>query len=786
MKKYIAISLAIFFLLNFNVNGTTYNTISIDGSLADWKDDEKIGIDAGKELYITWDNDNIYIGWNGTDFASEGDLFIYFDTKANGSFETTDWSGRHSLPFLADYAFCIEDSNYWDLREYSGTWSIKEKTDKTYIGWSGNNKTEIGISKLNISAQSYMNVLVFAQWESNNNVFASFPTENPANNNGNEKFTHYFNFSLVSGISPNSAVVKKDDVPPLIYFLYPKNDENITSPSYFIKVYAKDDVAIDNVKIKIDTGDWNNMYYIGVDTWGFDWGFYPPGLHSLIAKAWDKFGNNATTSITCNYIFDNTPPYISIAWPKDGELITWHSYVIKVIANDTNGIKSVEIKIDDKNWEDMYFIYGDEWGYNWSNYNEGMHLIKVRALDNYNNSATTTITCNYTTDLAPPELQIVSPKDGEEISSANYTIVVMATDDKMIDRVEIKIDNNAWVNMVKKTNDTWEYLWKNYDEGLHSIAVIAWDSSGKSTTKSISCKYKKIDISPPNIIELNILEIEEERVVVLWLTDENSTTEFYYSLDGKNYSIINLSLTNYHLVEILGLEPGKTYYFNATSRDLRNNSAIEKGTFKTKDYEKPKLLYIEVKQNKRNATITWYTDFPSTSEVEYDGKKISDLNLTYYHKLDLTNLTPATEYNFKVASENSYGKKNISNFLKFKTLEKSKVKIRDISFFVNGSSVNIIWLTDAPSTSEIEYYSNKEKEKIKNLSYTYLHIIKIDKLKKGLKYKFKVKSTNEDGNYDQSDELSFEIKKSEEKKTPGFEAIGMVFILIAILIWWRK
>ena len=107
---------------------TTYHTITIDGDMKDWAIDENIASQpTGVNLYFTWDASYLYVGWKGTDFSAENmgaDLFLYFDTTAGGTTNSLDWYSVHTLPFEADYAFCIEASSYYGLKGYSsGTWN---------------------------------------------------------------------------------------------------------------------------------------------------------------------------------------------------------------------------------------------------------------------------------------------------------------------------------------------------------------------------------------------------------------------------------------------------------------------------------------------------------------------------------------------------------------------------------------------------------------------------------------------------------------------------------------
>ena len=88
-----AVSLVLLIFLQAMAGITTASTpetMSIDGDLSQWSQtDSTLQTDSnGVSLLTTWDSENLYFAWNGTDWAStsEGaDLFIYFNTTLGGS-----------------------------------------------------------------------------------------------------------------------------------------------------------------------------------------------------------------------------------------------------------------------------------------------------------------------------------------------------------------------------------------------------------------------------------------------------------------------------------------------------------------------------------------------------------------------------------------------------------------------------------------------------------------------------------------------------------------------------
>jgi len=181
---------------------TTYNDINCDGSLSDWAADEFMEQELGKDLRVTWNANNLYIAISEVNWTVDGDLFIYLGVDSGGSSTTADWSGTHTLPFNADYAFTVENNSFWRLQRYTeGVWQDTPYTGAVSIGQI----TEIELPLSDIGSPSAgIELLIFAQWEAQQNVWGSWPTMNPASNSGPESFTHFYHFpSLPSGVSPS-------------------------------------------------------------------------------------------------------------------------------------------------------------------------------------------------------------------------------------------------------------------------------------------------------------------------------------------------------------------------------------------------------------------------------------------------------------------------------------------------------------------------------------------------------------------------------------------------------
>jgi alpha-amylase/alpha-mannosidase (GH57 family) len=223
MMRRLSIFLVALLLLPLLATAATPETITIDGDTSDWGADSLSVTDANAVTFrLTWDDDNLYLAWEGTDWAStdEGaDLFVYLNTSAGGSVLTDTWNAQHTLPFAADHALVLEDNDYLAVRSHDGTGWVDGATPTAYVGHSENPTTEISIPWATIGNPESFGLIAYAQWQDAGNVWTAFPLENPTTSGGAETFTHYFEATNISqsqspsdiSIIEPGAVEKVDD-----------------------------------------------------------------------------------------------------------------------------------------------------------------------------------------------------------------------------------------------------------------------------------------------------------------------------------------------------------------------------------------------------------------------------------------------------------------------------------------------------------------------------------------------------------------------------------------------
>jgi hypothetical protein len=164
-----------------------------------------------------------------------------------------------------------------------------------------------------------------------------------------------------------------------------------------------------------------------------------------------------------------------------------------------------------------------------------------------------------------------------------------------------------------------------------------------------------------------------------------------------------------------------------------------------------------------SATITWTTDQPSSSLVNYGAStaygSASPLNSTLAtaHSVTLTGLTAGTTYNYQVASANSAGTTATSGNYTFATASAAPVVSGVTATAISANSATIVWNTDQASSSLVQYGTTTAygSTSAQNSSLTASHSVTITGLTAGTLYDFAVVSANAAGKSTTSGNFTF-------------------------------
>ncbi|MBI4280887.1 hypothetical protein HY628_01680 [Candidatus Uhrbacteria bacterium] len=113
------------------------------------------------------------------------------------------------------------------------------------------------------------------------------------------------------------------------------------------------------------------------------------------------------------------------------------------------------------------------------------------------------------------------------------------------------------------------------------------------------------------------------------------------------------------------------------------------------------------------ADLTWTTDEPADSRVDYgltvsyEKGSPSETPLVVSHRISLSSLLPDTSYHFRARSADQFGNAATSPDFSFRTLgppDTSAPAISDLQVInLTGSSARVVWATNEPATSQVDY-----------------------------------------------------------------------------------
>jgi hypothetical protein len=206
--------------------------------------------------------------------------------------------------------------------------------------------------------------------------------------------------------------------------------------------------------------------------------------------------------------------------------------------------------------------------------------------------------------------------------------------------------------------------------------VASVDGSGNTATSSDRTFTTSAvpDTTPPVISGISAGSITATSVQITWTTNEAGTSLVQYStnLSFNLSSALNSTPVTNHSRTLTGLTAATQYNYRVVTTDSAGNAATSgTNTFTTAaapDTAGPQIRSIAVTQiTSSSATVTWTTDEPATSLVQYGLTAAYGLalplnaTLTTSHSRALTGLTPATTYHFQVRNSDAAGNASLSS-----------------------------------------------------------------------------------------------------------------------------
>jgi hypothetical protein len=213
-----------------------------------------------------------------------------------------------------------------------------------------------------------------------------------------------------------------------------------------------------------------------------------------------------------------------------------------------------------------------------------------------------------------------------------------------------------------------------YQLGQNTLTI--WhDSTAGFTIEDISIIFSTNpppDTTPPVISNVQVTSVTDSTAVVTWTTNEASDSLVQYGTTSGSYPLSNNSpsLVSSHSVTLTGLNDNMTYFFRVGSTDGSGNgptmsNELNFTTDLAPDTTPPAISNVQVTSiTETTAIISWTTNEPSDSEVQYDSASRlwgsypwgeNDDSLVTSHSITLTGLEGDTTYYFRVGSTDGSG-----------------------------------------------------------------------------------------------------------------------------------
>jgi hypothetical protein len=181
------------------------------------------------------------------------------------------------------------------------------------------------------------------------------------------------------------------------------------------------------------------------------------------------------------------------------------------------------------------------------------------------------------------------------------------------------------------------------------------------------------DTTAPAITEVAVSDITTRGATITWSTSEPATSQVEYGSTSAYGSSTDMDkeLVTSHTVRLTELSDNTTYHYRVKSRDGAKNEVVgEDHTFTTAvppDVTAPAISVVDASGiTMGSATITWTTNEPASSQVEYGltasygSTTTVDANLVLSHSVTLSGLSPSSSYHYRAVSVDNAGNKTVS------------------------------------------------------------------------------------------------------------------------------
>ncbi|PIZ00404.1 hypothetical protein COY62_02700, partial [bacterium (Candidatus Howlettbacteria) CG_4_10_14_0_8_um_filter_40_9] len=326
-----------------------------------------------------------------------------------------------------------------------------------------------------------------------------------------------------------------------------------------------------------------------------------------------------------------------------------------------------------------------------------------------------------------------------------------------------------------KPNSRYSYVIRSTDKDKFTV----YSGLNYFQTKSYDASQFTITPNASSIAEQNITATSAK---IVWNTAVATTSWLDYGTSAGvyNQSAGDNRFNTVHVVELLNLTPGNTYYYKVRGKDSND---IE---YTSQEYSFTAVLLPEISNAKvadlghYSATIAFDTNVDASSFVAYGkeagyGSGVGKNDFSRNHSTKIDDLEDNTTYHYQVAVKDKLGNEIKSDDLTFSTpidttgpeVKEVKIDILPMGTDDETASAIISWTTNKPATTQIEYDEGViggkySKHSIEDASLNTAHTVIVKDLNPSATYHFHIVSKDKRENKTNSQDYTF-VTPTKEK-----------------------
>ncbi|HZV34029.1 MAG TPA: CARDB domain-containing protein, partial [Verrucomicrobiae bacterium] len=439
-------------------------------------------------------------------------------------------------------------------------------------------------------------------------------------------------------------------------------------------------------------------------------GLNPSTLYHYRVHSKDAVGNEAISAdATLTTLADTVPPHTFLTSGPSQNGTACSLPVIFIWSATDNVTPATNMLYAYRLDGGSYSVFSNWTSVSYTSLADGNHSFQVAAQDQAGNIDPTPVTILFTVSTQPPQISGVAGSG----TNAQITITWL-TDQLSTSDVEygptssygtLAPINTALVNAHNFTV-TGLVPGQTYHYRVHSQTFCGHDGVSGDFTVTIPA-----DTVPPQTIMTggpgNGGFTCSLPVVFDWLGSDNVSATanlvYAYSVDGGALSPFSSATT----VSLNGLSDG-AHTFKVVARDQAGNIDPIGATvnFTLNTATAPVISNITTSSTPGTETISWNTDQPSTSKVNYGlttgyGNVFNGGGSDTNHSVTLTELIPGTNYHFQIVSANQCGRQGVSGDNVFVSAPAPDLQVSAISgpaAASTGNPFDVTWtITNASS-----------------------------------------------------------------------------------------